>query len=141
MPHRRRLGASTDVIAAEREAREPKSIITVRRRRTCHTSLTRSLGRGQEFDNATNFGAGFVVHSPPINERVRLSSITLCANLYMSAVSIGPAAATQLGRDPGSSVSTMGTPSGGCTANPISVTSSVALFKAPPVPGTDVDRV
>jgi hypothetical protein len=41
-----------------------------------------------------------------------------------------PAAATQFGSAPGSSVSTMATPRGGCTATPISMTSSLAVFKA-----------
>src|SRR5262249_33357481 len=60
-----------------------------------------------------------------------LSSTTFFPNLCVSADSIGPAAATQFGCSCGSSISTIGTPCGGSTASPISLTSSLALFTAP----------
>src|SRR5262245_56239628 len=84
---------------------------------------------GCKFDDAAKFVFAFI-HFAPINEgSVFRSSATFSENLPVSALSMGPAAATQLGCVPGSSVSTIATPRGGCTDNPISLTSSWAVFK------------
>src|SRR5262245_21095838 len=59
---------------------------------------------------------------------VFLRSAPFSENLSVSAASNIPAPASQLDSAPGSSVSTMATPSGGCTANPIALTSPLAVF-------------
>jgi hypothetical protein len=84
---------------------------------------------GLKFDDAAKLVFAFI-HFAPFNEGVRLSQLDhLFRKLVRKRDSMGPAAATQLGCVPGSSVSTIATPRGGCTDNPISLTSSWAVFK------------